>query len=199
MISSFPISLGLSISLFIVLRFFIRNKSSALIASTISIILFSILIPDVASTSNKYWVILPGENFTSQDALRLHVFFSSLAILVLVMSFLEILLLTRKIRMTKSLSPPKNDQIPIETRYKTVFWLIGLSLFMLSVGLASGFFLDLKNADYLIIKIIFTILAWVTYTAAFIGMRFYNLKTKYIVRYSLVSIIFILIAFAVNV
>ena len=35
------------------------------------------------------------------------VFFSSLAILVLVMSFLEILLLTRKIRMTKSLSPPK--------------------------------------------------------------------------------------------
>ena len=71
--------------------------------------------------------------------------------------------------------------------------------FMLSVGLASGFFLDLKNADYLIIKIIFTILAWVTYTATFIGMRFYNLKTKYIVRYSLVSIIFILIAFAVNV
>ena len=47
MISSFPISLGLSISLFIVLRFFIRNKSSKLIASTISIILFSILIPDV--------------------------------------------------------------------------------------------------------------------------------------------------------
>ena len=104
MISSFPISLGLSISLFIVLRFFIRNKSSALIASTISIILFSILIPDVASTSNKYWGILPDENFTSQDALRLHVFFSSLAILVLVMSFLEILLLTRKIRMTKSRS-----------------------------------------------------------------------------------------------
>ena len=199
MISSFPISLALSISFFVILRFFIRHKSSTLIASAISILIFSILIPDVASTGNKYWGILPGENFTSQDALRLHIFFSSLAILVLVMSFLEIVLLTRKIRMTKSLNPPKNDRIPIETRYKTVFWLIGLSLLMLSIGLASGFFLDLSNADYLIVKIIFTILAWVTYTAAFIGMRFYNLKTKYIVRYSLVSIIFILIAFAVNV
>ena len=115
------------------------------------------------------------------------------------MSFLEIILLTRKIRLTKSLSTLRNDQIPIETRYKTVFWLIGLSLILLSIGLVSGFFLDLNNVDYLILKIIFTVLAWITYMTTFIRMRFYSLQTKFIVRYSFLSIIFIMIAFFVNI
>ena len=146
-----------------------------------------------------YWGLIPNENFNQVDALRLHIFFSSLAILVLIMSFLEIILLTRKIRLTKSLNTISNDQIPIETRYKTVFWLIGLSLVLLSIGLASGFLLDLNNVDYLIIKIVFTVLAWITYMTTFIRMRFYNLQTKFIVRYSFLSIIFIMIAFFVNI
>ena len=107
--------------------------------------------------------------------------------------------MTRKIRLTKSLNTIRNDQIPIETRYKTVFWLIGLSLVLLSIGLASGFLLDLNNVDYLVIKIIFTVLAWITYMTTFIRMRFYNLQTKFIVRYSFLSIIFIMIAFFVNI
>ena len=107
--------------------------------------------------------------------------------------------MTRKIRLTKSLNTIRNDQIPIETRYKTVFWLIGLSLVLLSIGLASGFLLDLNNVDYLVIKIVFTVLAWITYMTAFTRMRFYNLQTKFIVRYSFLSIIFIMIAFFVNI
>ena len=115
------------------------------------------------------------------------------------MSFLEIILLTRKIRLTKSLNTTKNDHIPIETRYKTVFWLIGLSLVLLSIGLASGFLLDLNNVDYLFVKIVFTILAWITYMTTFIRMSYFNLQTKFIVRYSFLSIIFIMIAFFVNI
>ena len=87
----------------------------------------------------------------------------------------------------------------IETRYKTVFWLIGLSLVLLSIGLASGFMLDLNNVDYLIVKIVFTIMAWITYMTTFIRMRYFNLQTKFIVRYSFLSIIFIMIAFFVNI
>ena len=200
MIEPFPLALLLSVLVFIALRFLIRYKSSTLISATFSILAFSFLLPDVAGSDNiYYWGLIPNENFNQVDALRLHIFFSSLAILVLIMSFLEIILLTRKIRLTKSLNTIRNDQIPIETRYKTVFWLIGLSLVLLSIGLASGFLLDLNNVDYLVIKIVFTVLAWITYMTTFIRMRFYNLQTKFIVRYSFLSIIFIMIAFFVNI
>ena len=200
MIEPFPLALLLSVLVFVGLRFIIRLKSSTLISATFSILAFSFLLPDVAGSDNiYYWGLIPNENFNQVDALRLHIFFSSLAILVLIMSFLEIILLTRKIRLTKSLHTISNDQIPIETRYKTVFWLIGLSLVLLSIGLASGFLLDLNNVDYLVIKIVFTVLAWITYMTTFIRMRFYNLQTKFIVRYSFLSIIFIMIAFFVNI
>ena len=200
MIEPFPLALLLSVLVFVALRFLIRLKSSTLISATFSILAFSFLLPDVAGSDNVYyWGLIPNENFNQLDALRLHIFFSSLAILVLIMSFLEIILLTRKIRLTKSLNTIRNDQIPIETRYKTVFWLIGLSLVLLSIGLASGFLLDLNNVDYLVIKIVFTVLAWITYMTTFIRMRFYNLQTKFIVRYSFLSIIFIMIAFFVNI
>jgi len=200
MIEPFPLALFLSVLIFVAFRFIIRLKSSTLISATFSILAFSFLLPDVAGSDNiYYWGLIPNENFNQVDALRLHIFFSSLAILVLIMSFLEIILLTRKIRLTKSLNTKRNDQIPIETRYKTVFWLIGLSLILLSIGLASGFLLDLNNVDYLIIKIVFTVLAWITYMTTFIRMRFYNLQTKFIVRYSFLSIIFIMIAFFVNI
>ena len=200
MIEPVPLALLLSILVFVGFRFIIRLKSSTLISATLSILAFSFLLPDIAGSDNiYYWGLIPNQNFNQLDALRLHIFFSSLAILVLIMSFLEIILLTRKIRLTKSLNTIRNDQIPIETRYKTVFWLIGLSLLLLSIGLASGFLLDLNNVDYLIIKIVFTVLAWITYMTTFIGMRFYNLQTKFIVRYSFLSIIFIMIAFFVNI
>ncbi len=200
MIEPFPLALLLSVLVFVGFRFIIRLKSSTLISATLSILAFSFLLPDIAGSDNiYYWGLIPNQNFNQLDALRLHIFFSSLAILVLIMSFLEIILLTRKIRLTKSLNTIRNDQIPIETRYKTVFWLIGLSLLLLSIGLASGFLLDLNNVDYLIIKIVFTVLAWITYMTTFIGMRFYNLQTKFIVRYSFLSIIFIMIAFFVNI
>jgi len=200
MIEPFPLALLLSVLIFVGFRFIIRLKSSTLISATFSILAFSFLLPDVAGSDNVYyWGLIPNENFNQLDALRLHIFFSSLAILVLIMSFLEIILLTRKIRLTKSLNTIRNDQIPIETRYKTVFWLIGLSLVLLSIGLASGFLLDLNNVDYLVIKIVFTVLAWITYMTTFIRMRFYNLQTKFIVRYSFLSIIFIMIAFFVNI
>ena len=200
MIEPFPLALLLSVLVFVGFRFIIRLKSSTLISATLSILAFSFLLPDIAGSDNiYYWGLIPNENFNQLDALRLHIFFSSLAILVLIMSFLEIILLTRKIRLTKSLNTLRNDQIPIETRYKTVFWLIGLSLVLLSIGLASGFLLDLNNVDYLVIKIIFTVLAWITYMTTFIRMRFYNLQTKFIVRYSFLSIIFIMIAFFVNI
>ena len=200
MIEPFPLALLLSILVFIGFRFIIRLKSSTLISATLSILAFSFLLPDIAGSDNiYYWRLIPNENFNQLDALRLHIFFSSLAILVLIMSFLEIILLTRKIRLTKSLNTTKNDHIPIETRYKTVFWLIGLSLVLLSIGLASGFLLDLNNVDYLIVKIVFTILAWITYMTTFIRMSYFNLQTKFIVRYSFLSIIFIMIAFFVNI
>ena len=200
MIEPFPLALLLSVLVFVAFRFLIRLKSSTLISATFSILAFSFLLPDVAGSDNiYYWGLIPNENFNQVDALRLHIFFSSLAILVLIMSFLEIILLTRKIRLTKSLNTIRNDQIPIETRYKTVFWLIGLSLVLLSIGLASGFLLDLNNVDYLVIKIVFTVFAWITYMTTFIRMRFYNLQTKFIVRYSFLSIIFIMIAFFVNI
>ena len=200
MIEPFQLALLLSVLIFVGFRFIIRLKSSTLISATLSILAFSFLLPDIAGSDNiYYWGLIPNENFNQLDALRLHIFFSSLAILVLIMSFLEIILLTRKIRLTKSLNTIRNDQIPIETRYKTVFWLIGLSLVLLSIGLASGFLLDLNNVDYLVIKIIFTVLAWITYMTTFIRMRFYNLQTKFIVRYSFLSIIFIMIAFFVNI
>ena len=200
MIEPFPLALLLSVLVFIGFRFIIRLKSSTLISATLSILAFSFLLPDIAGSDNiYYWGLIPNENFNQLDALRLHIFFSSLAILVLIMSFLEIILLTRKIRLTKSLNTTKNDHIPIETRYKTVFWLIGLSLVLLSIGLASGFLLDLNNVDYLIVKIVFTILAWITYMTTFIRMSYFNLQTKFIVRYSFLSIIFIMISFFVNI
>ena len=200
MIEPFPLALLLSVLVFVGFRFIIRLKSSTLISATLSILAFSFLLPDIAGSDNiYYWGLIPNENFKQLDALRLHIFFSSLAILVLIMSFLEIILLTRKIRLTKSLNTTKNDHIPIETRYKTVFWLIGLSLVLLSIGLASGFLLDLNNVDYLIVMIVFTILAWITYMTTFIRMSYFNLQTKFIVRYSFLSIIFIMIAFFVNI
>ena len=114
MIEPFPLALLLSVLVFVGLRFIIRLKSSTLISATLSILVFSFLFPDVAGSDNVYyWGLIPNENFYQLDALKLHIFFSSLAILVLTMSFLEIILLTRKIRLTKSLNTSTSDHIPV--------------------------------------------------------------------------------------
>ena len=105
MIEPFPLALLLSVLVFVGLRFVIRLKSSTLISATLSIVAFSFLLPDVAGSNDVYYSkLITNENFNKLDALRLHVFFTSLAILVLIMSFLEIILLTRKIRLLSLLT-----------------------------------------------------------------------------------------------
>ena len=71
-------------------------------------------------------------------------------------------------------------------------------VYHLSMALVSGFFMQSVFTSNIIVKISFTIIAWLIYLITFIGIKFFNLTVKRSVRNLFISLLAVLIAYIAN-
>ena len=107
-------------------------------------------------------------------------------------------MLERNVRKIKLGLFENVESYPIERGYRLVFKILGVGLFFLSLALISGFAIQSIFTDNLIVKTIFTIIAWIIYLLTIIGIKFFNYPIKYATRGLFVSMWAVLIAYLAN-
>ena len=90
------------------------------------------------------------------------------------------------------------NEFSIEKNYRIVFYLLGIGLSFLTIALVSGFSIQSNISSNLLLKSVFTVIAWVVYLLSLIIMRYFNLSIKFTTRGMLVSMIAVLIAYIGN-
>jgi ABC-type uncharacterized transport system permease subunit len=128
----------------------------------------------------------------------IHFLVTGLSLIILFISYYEIVLLERNVRKIKLGLFENVESYPIERGYRLVFKILGVGLFFLSLALISGFAIQSIFTDNLIVKTIFTIIAWIIYLLTIIGIKFFNYPIKYATRGLFVSMWAVLIAYLAN-
>ena len=172
----------ISISSFFVVRIGYKSVNSFQVSSLASSILFIVL----------YFLSYP-----TFSLLSLHFIFTGLCLIFLIISYYEILNLEKKIIDLKN-GNIQSLPLPIEKMYKLNFKILGFGLFLLSMALVSGFFMQSVFTSNIIVKISFTLIAWLIYLITFIGIKFFNLTVKRSVRNLFISLLAVLIAYIAN-
>jgi len=175
---------------------------------TISIVLYFIMRISVKRSSSLYISILVASLsyilmylFLYQSIKLLptiHFLVTGLSLIILFISYYEIVLLERNVRKIKLGLFQNSESFPIERSYKLVFKILGVGLFFLSLALVSGFAIQSIFTNNLIIKTVFTVIAWIIYLLTIIGIKFFNYPIKYATRGLFVSMWAVLIAYLAN-
>lgn len=175
---------------------------------TISIVLYFIMRISVKRSSSLYISILVASSsyilmylFLYQSITLLptiHFLVTGLSLIILFISYYEIVLLERNVRKIKLGLFQNAESFPIERSYKLVFKILGVGLFFLSLALVSGFAIQSIFTNNLIIKTVFTVIAWIIYLLTIIGIKFFNYPIKYATRGLFVSMWAVLIAYLAN-
>ena len=175
---------------------------------TISIVLYFIMRISVKRSSSLYISILVASLsyilmylFLYQSITLLptiHFLVTGLSLIILFISYYEIALLERNVRKIKLGLFQNSESFPIERSYKLVFKILGVGLFFLSLALVSGFAIQSIFTNNLIIKTVFTVIAWIIYLLTIIGIKFFNYPIKYATRGLFVSMWAVLIAYLAN-
>ena len=90
------------------------------------------------------------------------------------------------------------ESFSVEKYYKVVFKLLGIGLFFLSLALLSGLSLQTVFSSNLILKAIFTFLAWIIYLVVVVGIKYFNFPIKYATRSLFISMWAVLGAYYMN-
>ncbi|MDC1007993.1 hypothetical protein OAQ14_02825 [Gammaproteobacteria bacterium] len=175
---------------------------------TISIVLYFIMRISVKRSSSLYISILVASLsyilmylflYQSINLLpTIHFLVTGLSLIILFISYYEIVLLERNVRKIKLGLFQNSESFPIERSYKLVFKILGVGLFFLSLALVSGFAIQSIFTNNLIIKTVFTVIAWIIYLLTIIGIKFFNYPIKYATRGLFVSMWAVLIAYLAN-
>jgi ABC-type uncharacterized transport system permease subunit len=128
----------------------------------------------------------------------LHFYVTSMSIAFLFIASYEVFLLEWRVNKVKSGEVDDLMPISIEKNYQTTFKLAGLGIAFLSFALLSGFYITDIVTTEIQLKALYTLISWLIYFAILIGMKFFNLRTKYAVRGLVFTLIFILIAYLGN-
>jgi len=128
----------------------------------------------------------------------IHFLVTGLSLIILFISYYEIVLLERNVRKIKLGLFQNAESFPIERSYKLVFKILGVGLFFLSLALLSCFFIHSIFTNNLIIKSVFTVIAWIIYLLTIIGIKFFNYPIKYATRGLFVSMWTVLVAYLAN-
>ena len=128
----------------------------------------------------------------------LHFYVTSMAIVFLFISCYEVFLLEWRVNKVKSGEFVGLMPISIEKNYNTTFKLAGLGITFLSLALISGFYITDALSTEIQLKALFTSISWLIYFAILIGIKFFNLRTKYAVRGLVFTLMFLLIAYLGN-
>jgi len=176
------------VTISIVLYFFVRisiKRSSSLYISSL-----------VAALSYILMYLFLYQSITLLPTI--HFLVTGLSLIILFISYYEIVLLERNVRKIKLGLFQNSESFPIERSYKLVFKILGVGLFFLSLALVSGFAIQSIFTNNLIIKTVFTVIAWIIYLLTIIGIKFFNYPIKYATRGLFVSMWAVLIAYLAN-
>ena len=127
-----------------------------------------------------------------------HFYVTSMSIVFLFITCYEVFLLEWRVNKVKSGEFVGLLPISIEKNYNTTFKLAGLGIAFLSLALLTGFYITDVLTTEIQLKILFTTISWLIYFAILIGIKFFNLRTKYAVRGLVFTLAFLLIAYLGN-
>src|SRR5210317_1124877 len=181
---NFITQVTISIVLYFIMRISVKRSSSLYISSL------------VASLSYILMYLFLYQSITLLPTI--HFLVTGLSLIILFISYYEIVLLERNVRKIKLGLFENVESYPIERGYRLVFKILGVGLFFLSLALISGFAIQSIFTDNLIVKTIFTIIAWIIYLLTIIGIKFFNYPIKYATRGLFVSMWAVLIAYLAN-
>lgn len=181
---NFITQVTISIVLYFIMRISVKRSSSLYISSL------------VASLSYILMYLFLYQSITLLPTI--HFLVTGLSLIILFISYYEIVLLERNVRKIKLGLFQNAESFPIERSYKLVFKILGVGLFFLSLALVSGFAIQSIFTNNLIIKTVFTVIAWIIYLLTIIGIKFFNYPIKYATRGLFVSMWAVLIAYLAN-
>ena len=181
---NFITQVTISIVLYFIMRISVKRSSSLYISSL------------VASLSYILMYLFLYQSITLLPTI--HFLVTGLSLIILFISYYEIVLLERNVRKIKLGLFQNSESFPIERSYKLVFKILGVGLFFLSLALVSGFAIQSIFTNNLIIKTVFTFIAWIIYLLTIIGIKFFNYPIKYATRGLFVSMWAVLIAYLAN-
>lgn len=173
-------------SSYFLMKFFYKRSNYIYIAS-----LFACLIGFIAL------VILYDTNAYHAIGL-MHFYVTSMSITFLFIVCYEVFLLEWRVNKVKKGEFVGLLHISIEKNYDTTFKLAGLGIAFLSLALLSGVYITESLTNEIKLKSLFTIISWLIYFAILLGMKFFNLKTRYAVRGLVFTLVFLLIAYIGN-
>ena len=178
---NFITQVTISIVLYFVVRVAVKKPASLYIASLVSII------------SYVFMYLFLYQSVTLLPTL--HFLVTGISLIILFISYYEIVLLERNVRKIKLGLFENAESFPIERSYKLVFKILGIGLLFLSLALISGFAIQSIFTNNLIIKTSFTIIAWFIYLITLIGTKFFNFPIKYATRGLFISMWAVLFAY----
>ena len=181
---NFITQVTISVVLYFITRISLKRSSSLYISSL------------VASSSYILMYLFLYQSITLLPTI--HFLVTGLSLIILFISYYEIVLLERNVRKIKLGLFQNSESFPIERSYKLVFKILGVGLFFLSLALVSGFAIQSIFTNNLIIKTVFTVIAWIIYLLTIIGIKFFNYPIKYATRGLFVSMWAVLIAYLAN-
>ena len=181
---NFITQVTISIVLYFIVRVAVKKPTSFYIASLVSIISYVFMYLFIYQSIT----LLP----------TLHFLVTGISLIILFISYYEIVLLERNVRKIKLGLFENAESFSIERSYKLVFKILGIGLLFLSLALISGFSIQSIFTNNLIIKTSFTIIAWFIYLITLIGTKFFNFPIKYATRGLFISMWAVLFAYLAN-
>jgi ABC-type uncharacterized transport system permease subunit len=127
-----------------------------------------------------------------------NLYVTSMSITFLIIVSYEVFLLEWRVKKLKSGEFLDDMPLSIEKNYKTTFKLVGIGIAFLTLALISGFYITDILTNEIRLKALYTIISWLIYCSILIGIKYFNLKTKYAVRGLVFTLIFILISYMGN-
>ncbi|MGE0384723.1 MAG: inner membrane protein YpjD [Gammaproteobacteria bacterium] len=161
----------------------------------------AVLILPIAALAIGAEMLFPGQRILPRDAprgLEVHVALAIVAYSVLAVAAIQALMVAFAEHRLRQRRPTLVMQLlpPLQTMEDLLFQLIGVGLFLLSLGLVSGFmFVHDLFAQHLVHKTVLSLLAWITFAVLLWGRRRFGWRGRTAVRYTLAGFAFLALAF----
>lgn len=181
---NFITQVTISVVIYYLIRILYKKESSLFISTSFSA--FSYIF--VYLYTYEFISIIP----------TIHFMVTGLSLLFLFIAYNEIIILERQVRKVKKGELLSVGPFSVERNYKIVFKLLGIGLLFLSLALISGLSMQSIFTSNLVIKAIFTFIAWLIFVITLLGIKYFNFPIKYATRSLFVAMWAVLAAYYMN-
>lgn len=159
-----------------------------------------VLLP-VAALAIALDQVFPGHRIVQGDrlaGLELHIALSIVAYSILTIAAIQALMLDFAERRLRDKRPALVLHFlpPLHTMEELLFQLISVGLFVLSLGLLSGFmFVEDLFAQHLVHKTVLSLIAWLIFAVLLWGRRYFGWRGRKAARYTVAGFVMLMLGF----